>query len=540
MPKGENYYIGVDFGTTNTLVAWGRLHQEGTSLHVVPEIIKIPQDITGSTLDFLPSYVYFASPQNIIIGMAAKEKFLVEAERVVKSIKRYLGKNYHIVIENKKFSAVDITSLVLKKIRNLAQKRLNTTLRKGVFTIPASFDAIQREEFLTAATLAGWEVDEETLLDEPTASFISFIEQQRHLLPQQHFVDFTTPKNLIIFDFGGGTVDVSIMNVRSKGSSYDIQDFEITPLSISQHTQLGGDDFDFELAKYFQQIFEEENHIKLSSFDLGTQQIVFNRLWLAAENAKLELSNLAAQKIEDEGMDADILSLTTDVNLLFLVDNFHFSYTLSLGEYFSIINKFISVDSEESMFVPIKDALRKANLRKEDIDEVLLSGGMSQFPIIQREIAKFFSKKPLQVLNFMTSVVSGAVIYNYYLSEKSKKEIVKPILAESIGIRSYGMNYRKLIPAGTALPVKKIFRKEFVTPRDNLREMTIFLYRGDNEDVSKNTLIGIGHITFDTLQPMGKSIDLEISISRNKTLTLVAYLTEEPSQRFTLRIEKCG
>jgi len=540
MPKGENYYIGVDFGTTNTLVAWGRLHQEGTSLHVVPEIIKIPQDITGSTLDFLPSYVYFASPQNIIIGMAAKEKFLVEAERVVKSIKRYLGKNYHIVIENKKFSAVDITSLVLKKIRNLAQKRLNTTLRKGVFTIPASFDAIQREEFLTAATLAGWEVDEETLLDEPTASFISFIEQQRHLLPQQHFVDFTTPKNLIIFDFGGGTVDVSIMNVRSKGSSYDIQDFEITPLSISQHTQLGGDDFDFELAKYFQQIFEEENHIKLSSFDLGTQQIVFNRLWLAAENAKLELSNLAAQKIEDEGMDADILSLTTDVNLLFLVDNFHFSYTLSLGEYFSIINKFISVDSEESMFVPIKDALRKANLRKEDIDEVLLSGGMSQFPIIQREIAKFFSKKPLQVLNFMTSVVSGAVIYNYYLSEKSKKEIVKPILAESIGIRSYGMNYRKLIPAGTALPVKKIFHNEFVTPRDNLREMTIFLYRGDNEDVSKNTLIGIGHITFDTLQPMGKSIDLEISISRNKTLTLVAYLTEEPSQRFTLRIEKCG
>ena len=539
MPRGENYYIGVDFGTTNTLVAWGRLHQEGSSLYVVPEIIKIPQDITGSTLDFLPSYVYFASPQNIIIGMGAKEKFLVEAGRVVKSVKRYLGKDYHIVIDNKKFSAIDITSLILKKIRNLAQKRLNTTLRKGVFTVPASFDAIQREEFLAAAALAGWEVDEETLLDEPTASFISFVEQQRRLLPQQHFIDFSTPKNLLIFDFGGGTVDVSIMNVKAGTPHCEIQDLEITPLSISQYTQLGGDDFDFELAKHFLQVFEEENHIKLSNFDIGTQQIVFNRLWLAAENAKLELSNLATQKIEDEGEDADILSLAVDVNILFLVDNFHFSYTLSLKEYLSLMDKFISMDSKDSMFTPITDALRKANLEKDEIDEVLLSGGMSQFPVIQREIAKFFNKKPLQVLNFMTSVVSGAVIYNYYLTEKGKKEVVKPILAESIGIRSYGIKYKKLIPAGTVLPVKKIFHREFITPRDNLREMTIFLYRGDNEDVGKNTLIGIGHITFDTPQPMGKSIDLEISINRNKTLTLVAYLTEEPEKRFTLRIEKC-
>ena len=420
----RNYYLGVDLGTTNSVISWGNVSRRQQVLD--PQVIEFPMMIEGRAMrngTLLPSYVYF-SEDGPIVGEYAKTMIGRQADRVVKSVKSHMGTSERFPVEGEDYGPAEISAIILKQLAAGA-RNIHIDAKQVVITVPASFDSDQRSDTIQAGELAGFEV---TLFDEPRAALYNFANRQEKGKIPSTSIDFDSPKLVLVFDLGGGTLDVSLHRVFYPQGQHEL---DIEDIAIGRYTRLGGDDFDKLLADHFLKAYSSRLPQNLSRYDLNLLESEFQ---VYAELARIDLSNRAFWKgpqgignwKPDDIETAVILAPSVNPNQLF-------QYNLTLREYEQVIEPLLasdlSLDSvdelntapfENNIIYPILDVLQKAKrkLRLDtcpEIDAVLLNGGMTRLHTIQKRLETFFGFPPITAADPDTAVARGASIYHYRL-----------------------------------------------------------------------------------------------------------------------------
>ena len=402
----DEYIIGIDLGTTYTCAAVMR----NNKIEVIP-------NSQGKRL--IPSCVSFKENKRFI-GEAAKLKSLSNLNNTIYSIKRIIGRNYSDEIvqkdiklwpfkvikdlekdkplievefkgEKKQFFPQQISAMILGHVKNYAEEYIGTKIKKAVITVPAYFNEAQKKATKEAGEIAGLEVIR--ILNEPTAAAIAYEYGINKYLNEK--------KNILVFDLGGGTYDISILQLEKN---------KFTVLSINGDTHLGGDDFDNTLVQYCIQLFKNETGI-----DISDNQKAINKLKIECKNYKEQLS------IEDE----------VDIDIDSLAENTNFTSTIKREDF-----ECVCKDLFDKLIPPIKEALNDANLKKEDINDIILVGGSSRIPKIQEMLSKYFNNKKLnKTVNPDEIVAAGAATQASILKEKGELQIIN-INPISLGIDS--------------------------------------------------------------------------------------------------------
>ncbi len=478
--------IGIDLGTTNSVVSYFEKNKG-----------KIILTNEGDRL--LPSVIGFTKNGERLVGGPAKSQIVTNPLNTVHSIKRFMGKKFSeikheidkfafkiiqgkddsikVQIEDLTLSPEELSAMILQKLKDIAEAYLEESITDVVITVPAYFDDSQRQATKDAGRIAGLNVVR--IINEPTAASLSFS------------LNLSKEKtNLIVYDFGGGTIDISVLVVES-----DI----IKVLSTAGNTSLGGNDLDEILSNLFISEIKDEYEIDLTSNKMAVQ-----RLMDAAENAKKELS----------GMDA------CEINLPFIADSkngpIHFLKYITRDEFEQLIDKRV-----ESTIEICKKALSSAKLKIEEIDEVLLVGGTTRIPLVQKKVKKYFGKEPNKKINPDEIVSIGAAIQGSIAKGKSKDILLLDVIPLSLGVKTFGGAFTKIIKANTVIPIKKSM--VFSTAEDNQREVEIKVYQGEREIAEKNKMLGKFILMGIPLAPKGiPRIEVSFSIDMNGILTVTA------------------
>ncbi len=446
--------IGIDLGTTNSCVAY----MEGAEAKIVPSS-------EGSRT--VPSVVGFTTDEAKIVGNIAKRQILTNPKKSFYSIKRLIGRKYDskIVQELKKrvtyeivpaengdvrlkmgdkiLSPQEISAYILMYLRDNAEEYLGEEINKSIITVPANFDDSQRQATKDAATIAGLEVLR--IINEPTAACLAYGFHKKR------------EGKFFIYDLGGGTFDVSIL---------EINEGVFKVLSTRGDSFLGGDDFDRRIVNWILEEFKKENGV-----DISNDPFVFQRIVEVSEKAKMELSytteteiNLPYVYIDDNGPKHIIKTLTRQ----------------KLEE--------LTGDLVERTIPYMKEALEKANLSKEDIDDIILVGGQTRMPLIKRKIEEFFGKSPRADINPDEVVAMGAAVQSAILAGEIKDIVLLDVTPLSLGIETKGDVFTRIIPMNTTIPVKK--QKVFTTVTDNQSVVKIHVLQGEREIASENRSLG--------------------------------------------------
>ena len=456
--------VGIDLGTTNSCVAV----MEGGK----PQVIANAEG--GRTT---PSVVGFSKSGERLVGEMAKRQAVSNPERTIISIKREMGTDHRVEVDDKKFSPEEISAMILGKLKADAESYLGEEVKQAVITVPAYFNDSERQATKNAGTIAGLEVLR--IINEPTAAALAYgLDKQDDTL------------TVVGFDLGGGTFDVSVLEIGE--GVFEVQ-------STAGDTNLGGDDWDEAIQKYIAAEFEKEHGI-----DLLKDKIAHQRLRDAAEKAKIELS----QKV------------STNVNLPFITADAngpkHLDVDITRAKF-----EQLTADLLERCKAPCEQALKDAKLGKSDIDRVLLVGGSTRMPMITELVKKEFGKDPSKDINPDECVALGAAVQGGVLSGEVKDVVLVDVTPLTLGIETLGGVMTKLIPRNTAIPTKKT--ETFSTAADMQTSVEVHILQGEREMASGNKSLGRFHLTDIPPAPRGvPQIEVSFELDSNGILNVSA------------------
>ena len=452
--------IGIDLGTTNSVVSV----MEGGE----PTVITNPE---GSRIT--PSVVGFTKTGERLVGQLAKRQAVSNPDRTIASIKRHMGeKSYTVSIDGKSYTPPEISAMILQKLKADAEAYLGEKVDKAVITVPAYFNDSQRQATKDAGQIAGLEVLR--IINEPTAAALAY------------GIDKDETQTVLVFDLGGGTFDVSIM---------DIEDGVFEVRATNGDTHLGGDDFDHAVMQWIVDEFKKENGIDLSADKMSAQRVIE-----AAEKAKIELSNM----------------VSTNINLPFITADAsgpkHLDLTLTRAKFDEL-----TADLVERTMIPTRKAMQDAGVSGSDITKVLMVGGSSRIPAVQEAVRKYLGKEPHRGINPDECVSVGAAIQGGILSgdETNTKDVVLlDVTPLSLGIETLGGVCTKIIERNTTIPTSK--SQVFSTAADNQPAVEIHVLQGEREMAAGNKTLGRFSLTDIPPAPRGvPQIEVTFDIDSN-------------------------
>lgn len=438
--------IGIDLGTTNSCVAV----MEGGK----PVVIANTEGIRTT-----PSVVAFTKTGERLVGDPAKRQAVTNADKTISSIKRHMGSDYKVTIDDKKYTPQEISAMILQKLKKDAESYLGETVSEAVITVPAYFNDAQRQATKDAGKIAG--LDVKRIINEPTAAALAY------------GLDNETEQKVMVYDLGGGTFDVSII---------EIGDGVIEVLSTNGDTHLGGDDFDQKIIDWMVSEFK-----KAEGVDLSTDKMALQRLKEAAEKAKKELSS----------------ATTTNINLPFITATAdgpkHFDMNLTRAKFEELVN-----DLVERTAIPVQNAMKDAGLNYSDISKVLLVGGSTRVPCVQEKVKQLTGKELNKSLNPDECVAIGASIQGGKLAGDAGAGdiLLLDVTPLSLSIETMGGIATKLIERNTTIPTKK--SQVFSTAADNQTAVDINVLQGERQFAKDNK--SLGQFRLDGIPPARRGV----------------------------------
>ncbi len=448
--------IGIDLGTTNSCVAV----MEGG------EPIIIPNAEGNRTT---PSIVGFSKTGERLVGQIAKRQAITNPDRTVLSIKREMGSNFKVKIDDKSYTPPEISAIILSKLKQDAEAYLGEKVTQAVITVPAYFSDSQRQATKDAGKIAGLEVLR--IINEPTAAALSY------------GLDKDENHNILVFDLGGGTFDVSIL---------ELGDDVVEVLATSGNNRLGGDDFDERVIKHMIEEFKKDQGI-----DLTNDKMAVQRLKEAAEKAKIELSGV----------------LQTNINLPFITADAtgpkHLDVTITRSKFDELTH-----DLVEATMGPARKALEDAGLSTDKIDKIILVGGSTRIPAVQEAVKKLTGKEPFKGINPDECVALGAAYQAGVLGGEVKDVLLLDVTPLTLGIETLGGVFTKLIDRNTTIPTKK--SQTFSTAADGQTSVEIHVLQGEREMATYNKTLGRFQLTNIPPAPRGvPQIEVTFDIDAN-------------------------
>lgn len=422
--------IGIDLGTTNSCVAV----LEGG------EPVVIPNPEGNRTT---PSIVAFSKSGERLVGQIAKRQAVTNPDRTIQSIKREMGTDYKVKVDDKTYSPQEISAMILQKLKSDAEAYLGETVSQAVITVPAYFSDSQRQATKDAGKIAGLEVLR--IINEPTAASLAYGLDKDH------------DQKILVFDLGGGTFDVSIL---------EIGDGVFEVLATNGNNRLGGDDFDQKIINWMIESFQKEQGV-----DLGKDKMALQRLRDAAEKAKIELSGVASTNI-------NLPFITADEN-----GTKHLDLTLTRAKFDEL-----TADLVEATMLPVRNAMKDSGLNQDQIDKILLVGGSTRIPAVQEAVKQFFGKEPFKGINPDECVAMGAAIQAAVLTGDVQGLLLLDVTPLSLGIETLGGVFTKLIERNTTIPAKK--SQVFSTAADNQPQVDVHVLQGEREFAKDNKTLG--------------------------------------------------
>lgn len=436
--------VGIDLGTTNSCIAV----QEGDQTTIIAN---------SEGMRTTPSVVAFTKDGERLVGQLAKRQAIVNADHTIMSIKREMGTDYRVDIDGKKYSPQEISAMILQKLKRDAEDYLGEPVTQAVITVPAYFTDAQRQATKDAGTIAGLEVLR--IINEPTAACLAYGENKK----EEH--------KILVFDLGGGTFDVSILDV---GEGV----FEV--LATAGDNRLGGDDWDNRIVDWMTAEFKKSEGI-----DLKNDRMAMQRLREAAEKAKVELSSMTE----------------TTISLPFITANQsgpkHLEMKLTRAKF-----EEMTADLMDRTITPTKRALEDSGLKAGEIDKVLLVGGSTRMPMVQKKIVDLLGKEPTKGINPDECVAAGAAIQGAILKGDHKDIVLVDVTPLSLGLETLGGVFTKVIERNTAIPVSK--SQVFTTAANNQTQVEILVLQGERSMAADN--VKLGQFVLDGIPPAPRGI----------------------------------
>lgn len=509
MAQGEKI-IGIDLGTTNSVVAI----MEGNDPKVIP-------NAEGNRLT--PSVVAFTDKSETIVGEPARRQAVTNPKRTIYSAKRFMGRRHDevhseekivpyevtgnesefvkIKVGDKEYTPQEISAKVLRKLKEAAESYLGHKVNKAVVTVPAYFNDSQRQATKDAGQIAGLEVMR--IINEPTAAALAY------------GLDKKKDEKIIVFDLGGGTFDVSVLEVADSGDD-DSSSRVFQVVSTSGDTHLGGDDFDEALIDHVATEFKKDNGI-----DLRQDAMALQRLQEACEKAKKELSSLPE----------------TDINLPFITMDAtgpkHLTMKVTRAKFEELI-----ADLIQRCRKPVLQALEDAGMKPSDIDEVVLVGGSTRVPKVREVVKEIFGKEPHQGVNPDEVVAVGAAIQGSVLAGDRTDVLLLDVCPLTLGIETEGGVMTPLVERNTTIPVEK--KNVFSTAADNQTAVTVRVFQGERKMAAQNRLLGDFNLEGIPPQPRGMpQIEVKFDIDQNGILNVSAKDLNSGKEAH-VRIEESG
>ncbi len=448
--------IGIDLGTTNSCVA---VMEGGEAV-----VIANPEGARTT-----PSVVAFSKTGERMVGQVAKRQAITNPDKTVISIKREMGTNYKVDIDGKSYTPQEISAMILQKLKSDAEAYLGEPVTEAVITVPAYFTDAQRQATKDAGKIAGLEV--KRIINEPTAAALAY------------GVDKESEQKVMVYDLGGGTFDVSIIEMGD-----GVQEV----LATAGNNRLGGDDFDQRLINFFVDEFRKENGI-----DLSADKMAMQRLKEAAEKCKIELSGMT----------------TANVNLPFITADAtgpkHLDITVSRAKFNELTH-----DLVEATMGPVNQALSDAGLSASELDKILLVGGSTRIPAVQEAVKRITGKEPFKGINPDECVACGAAIQGGVLGGEVKGLLLLDVTPLSLGLETLGGVATKIIERNTTIPTKK--SQIFSTAADGQTSVEIHVLQGEREMARDNKTLGMFHLDGIPAAPRGvPQIEVTFDIDAN-------------------------